>query len=597
MRTKLHDPRLFWREENRFIQANVRGGDGKLERRSTKCVDEQAAVLWVNEQERASANPRYRDAAKATLFPAIEAAQRELQRRKRSAGTLSKFTQKAGHLLRLWGSDMTLARISAATVEDYIAAREREGVKPITVHAELQALRLILKVAAHHGLFEAKLEQVMPILYSSQHKPRTRWLSLDEMRALFDHVEEHHAAHLGFMAATGARRGESQRAERQDVDWDRGVVRIRGTKTEGAAAEIPITAITAELLAWSLACAPNKEGVLFRPWHNLNRDVAAACERAGIARCSPNDLRRTFAQWHRTKGIGAGDLAIMLRHTTSKLAETTYAKLSGENLGKLLEAKLGPVDERVRDANLLEGGRVRGGVVNGGWRVPKKHGEADTGRSAKGGEEDRREGRSHGGSSTRGRPGECLLFGGSGGPTSEGRLDEVSDRSASEGCSARVALPAEGVACDGRREARRAVPSSVPGDSSRYADRGVVSPHIGCEGAHSGHQKERSTEHEGPVLKSHITSATSATADTDDSLKTAKKIAPGLIRTGGLSFRKAEVIAPLELAGKRNADGCGLHVCRNCGATEKNRPSSFHLAEATDALLTLRAAAVARGAL
>ena len=441
MRTKLHDPRLFWREENRFIQANVRGGDGKLERRSTKCVDEQAAVLWVNEQERASANPRYRDAAKATLFPAIEAAQRELQRRKRSAGTLSKFTQKAGHLLRLWGSDMTLARISAATVEDYIAAREREGVKPITVHAELQALRLILKVAAHHGLFEAKLEQVMPILYSSQHKPRTRWLSLDEMRALFDHVEEHHAAHLGFMAATGARRGESQRAERQDVDWDRGVVRIRGTKTEGAAAEIPITAITAELLAWSLACAPNKEGVLFRPWHNLNRDVAAACERAGIARCSPNDLRRTFAQWHRTKGIGAGDLAIMLRHTTSKLAETTYAKLSGENLGKLLEAKLGP------------------------------------------------------------------------------------------------------------------------------------------------------------VLNQRETAATSATDDTDDSLKTAKKIAPGLIRTGGLSFRKAEVIAPLELAGKRNADGCGLHVCRNCGATEKNRPSSFHLAEATDALLTLRAAAVARGAL
>jgi integrase len=356
MRTKLHDPRLFWREKSRFIQANIRGADGRIAAHSTKCLDERAAVLFANEQERIAANPRYRDAAGATLMPAIEAAQLELQRRKRAPGTIAQFTSKAGHFIRLWGADMLLSKINAVKVEEYIATREseqgiREGskVQPVTIKAELSKLSLILKVARHHGLFEEELVKVFPILYSSKHKPRKRWCTLLELQALFSHVEPYHAAHLAFIVASGARRGESQRAERTDVDWARGVVRVRGTKTEGADADVPITILTEPLLRWALANAPNKEGVLFRSWHNLNRDVAAACVRAGIPRVSPNDLRRTLGKWHRNAGVIPSQIAGMLRHTTSKLAETTYATLDGEHLGKLLDGQLGSASKLLGD--------------------------------------------------------------------------------------------------------------------------------------------------------------------------------------------------------------------------------------------------------
>jgi hypothetical protein len=38
------------------------------------------------------------------------------------------------------------------------------------------------------------------------------------------------------------------------------------------------------------------DGRLFSSWTNLRRDLADACTKAGIERCSPNDLRRTYGQ-------------------------------------------------------------------------------------------------------------------------------------------------------------------------------------------------------------------------------------------------------------------------------------------------------------
>jgi integrase len=52
-------------------------------------------------------------------------------------------------------------------------------------------------------------------------------------------------------------------------------------------------------MAYALRHAEGKQGFLFRRWTNVRRDLNEACERAGIAPCSPNDLRRTCATWLR----------------------------------------------------------------------------------------------------------------------------------------------------------------------------------------------------------------------------------------------------------------------------------------------------------
>jgi integrase len=143
-----------------------------------------------------------------------------------------------------------------------------------------------------------------------------------------------------YFVATGARVGEATRARREDVDFDRRLVHLRGTKTEAADDDIPITKVNEEALRWSLASAPGKEGLLFRPWGKLHRDLAAACERAGIAKVTPNDLRRAFAKYHRLAGVDVTTVSMMLRHTTDMLAQTTYAKVSGNEVGDLANVQI-----------------------------------------------------------------------------------------------------------------------------------------------------------------------------------------------------------------------------------------------------------------
>jgi integrase len=57
------------------------------------------------------------------------------------------------------------------------------------------------------------------------------------------------------------------------------------------------------------------EGLLFLPWQNVRRDLAQACDRAGIEPCTPNDLRRTCATWLRQAGAAPDLIAPVMGHT------------------------------------------------------------------------------------------------------------------------------------------------------------------------------------------------------------------------------------------------------------------------------------------
>ena len=45
-----------------------------------------------------------------------------------------------------------------------------------------------------------------------------------------------------------------------------------------------------------------RSGPVVEHWSNPVRDLAAACARAGIAKVSPNDLRRSYASWLKQGG-------------------------------------------------------------------------------------------------------------------------------------------------------------------------------------------------------------------------------------------------------------------------------------------------------
>ncbi len=318
-------------------------------RRSTKQRDEKAAQAVARDRERCAADPSYAASQTVTVNDAVQHMLADLRRRGRAPATLGFNEEKSGHLVRVFGHHSPLSVITAKSVDAYIAGREEDGAKPLTISHEVGVLRKTLKVAFRRGEFAVDPARVLPIGYSPKYKPRERWLTPEELQKLMtqlaarkttadnEHYPLRRAAHVAFIVATSANLSESIRAERGDVAKDLSVVHVRGTKREARDRRVPITPLTRHLLEFALKHAPG-DGVLFDRWHKMHRDIHEACDRAKIARCSPNDLRRTHSKWLRNAGVEPHLIASVLGHTTSDMVEKVYGRIdTGALRARLME--------------------------------------------------------------------------------------------------------------------------------------------------------------------------------------------------------------------------------------------------------------------
>lgn len=57
------------------------------------------------------------------------------------------------------------------------------------------------------------------------------------------------------------------------------------------------------------------------------RELARACERAGVPRVTPNDLRRTFATWLKQRDVDSAVVAAMMGHSSTAMVDRVYGKL------------------------------------------------------------------------------------------------------------------------------------------------------------------------------------------------------------------------------------------------------------------------------
>lgn len=292
---------------------------------STGARDRRAAELSARNLERRAADPTYRAASETTLGEALRRWLGDRRVAGRSDATLAYYRGKAGPLVRLLGSETPLARLTREAVRGYVAAREAEGAKPHTVHKELGALRSCLRWARAEGLWAGEPAALLPSGYSPRYAPRRAYLTPDQAWALVYHLEPERGAHVAWLVGTACRWGESVRAERGDVDQHAKTVRVRGTKTACSAATVPIVSVAEPFVRWALERAPGGEvGRLFAPWGNRLRDLARACERAGVPTVTPNDLRRSLPSWCRQAGAPLDLVADVLRHTDATMARRVY---------------------------------------------------------------------------------------------------------------------------------------------------------------------------------------------------------------------------------------------------------------------------------
>ena len=95
------------------------------------------------------------------------------------------------------------------------------------------------------------------------------------------------------------------------------------------------------LLAYVLEHARGTGDALFQPWANVRRDVADACTAAKIERCSPNDLRRTFASWQVEAGVPLFPIAQAMGHKDTRMLERVYGRQTPEQLAALMARAMG----------------------------------------------------------------------------------------------------------------------------------------------------------------------------------------------------------------------------------------------------------------
>jgi integrase len=342
---------------------------GVRHRASTKRIDYQAALAELRRLEREAADPQAHQAEDAAsmsdaLQLLIGTRAEQAKAGKRAVSTVDFYRAKAGHLQRFFEfTEVTsqgralrtnergepvrrkfpLEQLEAAHVDDYISMRRDEGAAENTIYKELVTLRAALKLCKRRKLWMGDIEEVLPVAFAPEYTPRKRWLKGDEMQKLLAQLVGDRAARVAFIVASSANWNESERALRPHIAPDLGTVHLDGTKRSSRKRDVPIVLpIGRDLLRYALEHAEGVGERLFTPWPNVRRDLHAACDRAGIERCSPNDLRRTFSMWHQAAGADKGTLYRSMGHADTRMLERgVYGELEVEQRRTLLQAQMG----------------------------------------------------------------------------------------------------------------------------------------------------------------------------------------------------------------------------------------------------------------
>ncbi len=310
-----------------------RTGPGKAPRESTGHKDELAAHKWYLGRVRENTGDARKDAS--TLRQALARRLEERTAAGRAAGTIDCLTKKAKQLERVLGHTRALESIDARAVDGYVATRLREGMARTTIYKELVTLRGAMKLARRQGYAVKAVEEVMPLDFSASYKPKERALSEFEIERLLGALAPKRAAVAAFILATGATYpSEVSPLRKGDIDTVKWIVRLRGTKRHTRDRRVPIVSFARGWLTMAVKHLP------FERWTNVRRDLHDACTAAGIAVCSPNDLRRSVATLLRARGVEPSLIGAYLGHADSRMAERVYGRLAPDQLAHLLAQRL-----------------------------------------------------------------------------------------------------------------------------------------------------------------------------------------------------------------------------------------------------------------
>jgi len=199
-----------------------------------------------------------------------------------------------------------------------------------TANRYLAVLRSALNKCVEWGILDAN-----PCAHLKPYKEppgRVKFLKPEEAEALLQECSKNPKLYM-FVAlslGTGMRRGEMENLLWEDVDLDKGIIRVRNTKTRQARF-IPIPKDLKELMRrW-----PRQGERVLGPFR-YKKSFMAACRRAGLSDFRFHDLRHTYASWKVQDGVDLRTVAELLGHRTLAMV-MRYSHLSPEHTERARE--------------------------------------------------------------------------------------------------------------------------------------------------------------------------------------------------------------------------------------------------------------------
>lgn len=304
--------------------------------------------------------------AREPLLEAVAALIGLRVRQRRSASTIEKLQEKGERLIEFFGEDKDVLRMTLDDTTAYAAHRREQRVSDSTIAMELTVLMSVMERLRRRELLRYEPKSRWPDEIGHGSGVRDRWLPWPEYLRVLGALAPEFRDHFVLYCACGLRFRELYAVRAEDVVGAE--LRVRGTKTAGAARVVPLNADALEVLYARIQKSP--QGYASAPLfpvarRDLKSQKAAwaralrrACKAAQVAHASTNDLRRTFASWAFQAGVDETLTIKWLGHTSSAMVRRVYAQASSE--------------QHAREVAKLPSRRATAGAT------PRSHKEADS---------------------------------------------------------------------------------------------------------------------------------------------------------------------------------------------------------------------------
>lgn len=277
-------------------------------------------------------------------------------------GTIERYETGMRRVLPLIGQ-RKVADLTVSHVASMVSELVGKGYKAWTIRGDLTALSRLMQYAIREGMRSTNPVKDL----DKNERPKSdarplRILDRNEIGLLLNAASPSYKPILTVALFTGLRRGEILALEWSDVDFEKGKIHVRASKTAtGVRSVVAVAAVVRTLSALSLShhTRQSETGVAARlvfstglgnalGARNVLRSHYTAVERAGIESVRFHDLRHTFASILIDQGHDVAFVSAQMGHSKISTTWDIYGHLWDA------EAK----EERMREAFDREFGQI-----------------------------------------------------------------------------------------------------------------------------------------------------------------------------------------------------------------------------------------------